>query len=49
MLEPYVNDYLKIGEISLPDDPEGKRLLVLDIDETMIHTIDERDPPNMLG
>ena len=29
--------------------PSSKKLLVFDIDETMIHTIDERDPKFMKG
>ena len=51
LLEQYKQDYLNLPQIELPKPWKRSQelLLILDIDETMIHTIDERDPPNMRG
>jgi len=51
LLEQYKQEYLKLPQIELPKPWKSsqKLLLILDIDETMIHTIDERDPPSMGG
>lgn len=46
MLTPYSSNYLKKQRIYLPPprNPSHKKVLLLDIDETMIHCLDERDP-----
>eukprot|EP00347_Sterkiella_histriomuscorum_P020709 403336778 len=46
LLGPYQKSYLRKERIYLPPprDPSLKKLLILDIDETMIHCLDERDP-----
>ena len=40
--------YLQKERIYLPPpkNPQHKKVLILDIDETMIHCLDERDPEN---
>jgi CTD small phosphatase-like protein 2 len=46
MLKPYSKDYLKKPCIFLPPPKNSsfKKTLILDIDETMIHCLDDRDP-----
>lgn len=48
MLGPYDDAYLSKERIYLPPprDPKLKKLLILDIDETLIHCLDEKDPEN---
>jgi hypothetical protein len=48
MVEKHKNDYLNCPSVFLPD-CRNKKVLILDVDETLIHTIDERDPPGMKG
>jgi CTD small phosphatase-like protein 2 len=45
-LKPYEKHYLLKDKIYLPKpkNPHIKKTLILDIDETMIHCIDEKDP-----
>lgn len=45
LVEKHGQKYLDLPSITIP--ASTKRLLVFDIDETMIHTIDERDPKSM--
>jgi predicted HAD superfamily phosphohydrolase YqeG len=47
LVEKYGNRYLDLKPVHIKK--SNKRLLVFDIDETMIHTIDERDPKSMKG
>ena len=42
-LPPFTTDQLKFWAPSRP------KVLFLDIDETMIHCLDERDPSTMIG
>ena len=58
LLDKYTEKYKKIESIFLPDfdqvhktawAPARPKVLLLDIDETMIHCIDDRDPPTMRG
>ena len=59
LLQPYQNDYKNLPQIDIPSEPRfhsgrgrrerQRRILAVDIDETMIHTIDERDPRDMKG
>lgn len=58
LLEPYEDAYKSINPVHVPApkphllvgrDASSVRLLVLDIDETMIHTVDDKDPPQMKG
>jgi hypothetical protein len=46
MLNQYSKDYLKKPCIFLPPPKNNslKKTLILDIDETMIHCLDDRDP-----
>lgn len=48
LLECHQNAYKKLESVYLPDN-RNEKVLILDIDETMIHTIDERDPSSMKG
>ena len=47
-LKPYETAYQKLKKVYLPQPRETymKKTLILDIDETMIHCLDERDPDN---
>lgn len=47
LVQKYGHRYLDLQPVKIPS--SKKRLLVFDIDETMIHTIDERDPKSMKG
>jgi hypothetical protein len=47
LVEKYGQKYLELPQVTIPQ--SNKRLLVFDIDETMIHTVDEKDPKTMKG
>ena len=51
LLDQYKLDYLKLPHVELPKPRKRSQriTLIIDIDETMIHTLDERDPPSMKG
>lgn len=58
LLEPHTNAYRAMPTVNLPPftaqqvknwSPSSPKVLLLDIDETMIHCIDDRDPPSMRG
>ena len=58
LLEPHTNAYRSMPTVTLPLftaqqvknwSPSCPKVLLLDIDETMIHCIDDRDPPSMRG
>lgn len=48
LIDKYYNEYKLKHPFYMPDS-KHQRLLIFDIDETMIHTLDERDPPEMKG
>lgn len=48
MVDKHKNDYQNCPSVFLPDS-RNEKVLILDVDETLIHTIDERDPPSMKG
>ena len=48
VIEKYRNEYLNIPAVNLRAS-QHKKVLIFDLDETMIHTLDERDPPTMKG
>jgi CTD small phosphatase-like protein 2 len=47
LVEKYGSRYKELKPVQIAQ--SHKKLLVFDIDETMVHTIDERDPPTMKG
>lgn len=47
LVQKYGNRYLELEPVHIKK--SDKKLLVFDIDETMIHTLDERDPKSMKG
>lgn len=47
LIEKYGDRYLELEPVHIKK--SEKKLLVFDIDETMIHTLDERDPKAMKG
>ena len=47
-VEKHSKDYINLPSVFLPDS-RNDMVLILDVDETLIHTIDERDPPYMKG
>tara|TARA_B110000285_G_scaffold229610_1_gene294647 strand:- start:864 stop:1121 length:258 start_codon:yes stop_codon:yes gene_type:complete len=48
MVEKHNQDFLNCPNVFLPDS-RNEKVLILDVDETLIHTIDERDPESMKG
>ena len=48
LVHKHKQDYLNCPGVFLPDSRNSK-VLILDVDETLIHTIDERDPESMKG
>jgi TFIIF-interacting CTD phosphatase-like protein len=48
MVDKHSKDYLNCPNVFLPK-CDNEKVLILDVDETLIHTIDERDPPSMKG
>ena len=48
VIEKYKNEYLNIPAVNLKPS-KHKKVLIFDLDETMVHTLDERDPPSMQG
>ena len=49
LFEPYKYNYLNIPKVKIKTKSNHLKLLVVDIDETLIHTIDENDPSYMKG
>jgi hypothetical protein len=58
LLTPYLDDYLRVSPVILPEpsqwlnnnwDGTNPKVIFIDIDETMVHCIDDRDPENMKG
>lgn len=58
LLEPYSDSYQSLEQVVLPEPTdeqkshwaEGRvKVVFFDIDETMIHCIDDKDPPEMKG
>lgn len=48
IIEEYDKAYLELEPVYLPETTKTK-VLIFDIDETMVHSIDERDPKGMKG
>ena len=48
LVQKHQQDYLNCPSVFLPNS-RNEKVLILDVDETLIHTIDERDPASMKG